>query len=211
MLEKIGKDRYKSISTPDPIVLKYIDLIKNRSDFPVFFEIGVGIGATTQEVARRLDNKGEIVIFSRAAEVKELVKDLEDIGFHNIDGRWGSPSNVYSGYHFQLAKGFVSGSFKHFDLAYIDGGHVFHLDAPAAAVLKELCKPGGYMLFDDWEWTLGGSPSISPSIRPQTAIEYDEEQIQTCHVQLVCKTIMDTDKRFAFLGIEKDTAIYRRI
>jgi hypothetical protein len=94
-----------------------------------------------------------------------------------------------------------------FDLAYIDGGHVFHLDRPATCILKELCKPGGYMIFDDWNWTLGKSPTMNPKIRPQTVREYEERQINTSHVQLVCKALMDTDNRFAFIEIVGNTVV----
>jgi hypothetical protein len=142
--------------------------------------------------------------------VSELALDLKKLGFTNIDSSWGSPSKTYSGYHFQLAQGFVSGLLKPFHLAYIDGGHVFHLDAPAACVLKELCKPGGYMLFDDWNWSIAKSSSLNPSVKPKILELYDDEQIKVSHVQLVCKIVMDTDSRFKFLGIDKDTAVYRR-
>ena len=211
MLEKIGRERYKFVSTPDPIVLKYISerfLVKN--DF-VFYEIGVGIGATTLAVAKFLNNRGRIVLFSYEREVQELTADLNALGFTNIDSRWGSPSKTYSDYHFQLALGFSSGKLQPFDLAYIDGGHVFHLDAPAACVLKELCSPGGgLMLFDDWNWSIAKSPTLKPSVRPETSSHYDEEQINACHLQLVCKVVMDTDPRFEFLGVKQDTAIYRK-
>jgi SAM-dependent methyltransferase len=210
MLEKIGKPEYKFLSTPDPVVLNILDKVLETQDAAVFYEIGVGIGATTIEAAKRLNNQGLIVLFSREGDVRELAEDLAERGYGNVDSRWGSPSKVYSGYHFELARGFSEGLLEKFDIAYIDGGHVFHLDAPAACILKELCKPGGHIIFDDWHWSLESSPSMNPTNRPQTAVEYDIRQIQTRHVPLVCKVIMDVDDRFQFLGIEKGSAIYKR-
>ena len=139
----------------------------------------------------------------------ELASDLEGMGYTNIDSSWGSPGNTYSGYHFELARGYSGGELPKFDLAYIDGGHVFHLDAPAACVLKELCLPGGYMIFDDWDWTLKKSYTQNPTVRPETSIEFDDRQIMTSHVKLVCNTIMDSDSRFEFLGLESNSAVYR--
>lgn len=212
MIEKIGTPGFEMLSMPDQNVVRLVgELIeRNPSGAIVYYEIGVGIGTTTLAVAKAMDNRGRILLFSLEREVRELSRDLAGLGFFNIDSRWGSPSKLYSGYHFQLATGFVNNDLDRFDLAYIDGGHVFHLDAPAACVLKELCNPGGYMLFDDWRWTIARSPSMRPSARPETLKQYDDEQIATPQVQLVCRVVMDTDQRFEFLGVDGDTAIYRR-
>jgi hypothetical protein len=45
-----------------------------KNSTPVFYKIGVGIGATTLPVAQKLNNKGEILIFSRMNDVQELSK-----------------------------------------------------------------------------------------------------------------------------------------
>lgn len=210
MLEKIGSPEFATISAPNATVVSIArDLVLAGAE-PVFYEIGVGIGATTLPVAEILDNRGRLVLFSRAWEIAELAADLAARGFTNVDDRWGSPHKVYSGYHFELARGFVAGALPAFDLAYLDGGHVFHLDAPATAVLKELCKPGGHIVFDDWYWSLARSPTMGPAIREATKREYDALQIDACHVQLVCKALMDVDPRFEFLGLDGATAVYRR-
>ena len=210
MLEKIGTPGFEVISTPDRTVLKLLQECLDRSENMVYYEIGIGIGATTLEVARLLNHRGSMYLFSREHDVRELTMDLAKLGYANVNGTWGSPKNTFSGYHFELAYGFSRGELPEFDLAYIDGGHVYHLDAPAACVLKELCKPGGYMVFDDWTWSLAKSANLNPQKRPATAVEYDARQITECQVQLVCKTIMDTDARFRFIGLESDSAIYQR-
>ena len=210
MLEKLNDPAFRTVSRPDGSVMNYLGEILTYEASPVFYEIGVGVGATTLSVAKLLNNRGEIVLFSREQDVRELAADLSVEGFINIVSSWGSPNKLYSGYHFELARGFVENLLPPFDLAYIDGGHVFHLDAPAACILKELCKPGGFMIFDDWTWSLSISPTLQPSKRPRTKDEYDDRQIEACHVQLVCKALMDTDPRFEFVALEKDSAVYRR-
>jgi hypothetical protein len=153
-----------------------------------------------------------MLLFSREKDALELASDLRARGYSNIDSSWGSPSQTYSGYYLELARGLMENRLPSFDLAYIDGGHVFHLDgAPASCVLKELCKPGGYMIFDDYCWSLAKSPTVNPNKQPATARDYDEHQIQARHVQMVCQIIMDPDRRFEFLGLEGNTAIYRRL
>lgn len=211
MLEKIGKSGHEMISKPDATVERLIAEHLARTPDPVYYEVGVGIGATAVTVARAMRNRGKIFLFSREHDVRELTADLEALGFTNVNGQWGSPRNTFSGYHFELAYGFLQGALPAFDLAYLDGGHVFHLDAPAACVLKELCAPGGHLVFDDWSWSLERSTGLNPRKRPATAVEFDARQIAERHVPMVCKIVMDPDPRFRFLGIEKDSAIYQRI
>jgi SAM-dependent methyltransferase len=207
MLEKIGAADSRSISTSDSTVLAYLELLLKRIPDPVFYEIGVGVGATTLPVARKLDNRGLMVLFSYAQHVRELAADLAALGFNNVNAELGSPQNTYSGYHFELARAFTTRAIPTFDRAYIDGGHVFHLDAPAACILKELCKPGGFMLFDDWSWNIATSPTLDPRKRPQTLKDYDPVQIDTCQVQLVCQCVMDVDDRYRFIEMKDDTAV----
>jgi hypothetical protein len=173
MLKDLGKPGFETLSHPDKTVLKYLERVLIGEKSPTIYEIGVGIGATTLPMAQMLDGAGEIYMFSRQKDVASLLEELKQKGFHNINGDWGSPYNIYSGYHFELARGFVAGKLPPFHMAYIDGGHVFHLDGSATSILKELCLPGGYMVFDDWNWTLAGSPTLSPDVREQTRREYD--------------------------------------
>ena len=210
MLEKIGTPGFATLSRADDTVLRLIDQVLLTNDAPVFYEVGIGIGATTLPVAERLANRGRIILFSRENDVVELASDMQARGFTNVDSRWGSPGNTYSGYHFELARGFVSGSLPQFDVGYLDGGHVLHLDAAAACVLKELCKPGGCIAFDDFGWSLARSPTLNPGVRPQTARDYDPRQIEACHVELTCRVVMDTDPRFALESREGGTAVYRK-
>jgi SAM-dependent methyltransferase len=211
MLEKIGTPGFETISEPNTTVMRLLEGIRSTNPDPIYYEIGVGIGATARRAAEILGNRGRMVLFSRDDDVAALAADLAACGFSNADAGWGSPRNVYSGYHFELAMGFAERMLPAFDLAYVDGGHVFHLDAPAAGVLKELCRPGGYIVFDDWYWSLAKSPTMNPEKRPATALEYDARQIDTCQVQLVCKVVMNVDPRFASLGLDGATAIYRRV
>ncbi|MBN2717474.1 MAG: class I SAM-dependent methyltransferase [Deltaproteobacteria bacterium] len=211
MLEKLGKPGYETISHPDAKTLECLDIVMKKNPTPVFYEVGVGIGATTLPVAQKLNNKGEILIFSRMNDVQELAKDLKDRGFTNIK-EWGSPYNTFSGYHFDLAMGMHEGKLPKFDVAYLDGGHIFHLDAPAACVLKELCKPGGFIVFDDYSWSYARSPGLNPKKRSATSVEFEPRQIETCHIQLVCSIVMDTDTRFKCIGIyDQATAVYQKI
>jgi predicted O-methyltransferase YrrM len=90
MLEKIGQKLYRFVSTPDPLVLECIsDMLLTKKDL-IFYEIGVGIGATTLAVAELLNNKGKIILFSYQDEITKLTHDLNELGFVNIDGNYAA-------------------------------------------------------------------------------------------------------------------------
>ncbi len=211
MLEKIGQPGFETLSKPDDVALKILDLALAENDELTVFEVGVGVGATTKPIAEKMNNKGALVLFSRSNDVESLAADLLALGYTNIDARWGSQNKTYSGYHFDLALAVQSGALTKVDFAYVDGGHVFHLDAPTTCILKEICSVGGYLVFDDWYWSLGASPTLSPDINAATARDYDSAQIEASHVRMVCEIFLDRDKRYKRLMLEKGTAVYQRI
>lgn len=210
MLEKIGTAGFETLSQSDPAVVDRLKVLLETVPDPIVFEVGVGIGATSIEIARLLAGHGTLHIFSRLSDVRELADDLRAEGYGNV-AQWGSANRIYSGYHFELADGFVTGRLPKFDLAYLDGGHVMHLDGTAICILKELANEGAYLILDDVGWSLEQSPTMSPMVRPQTAVEYDAAQITACHVDMARRCFLETDPRFVLEQITRNTAVYRRV
>lgn len=209
MIEKIGMPGFESLCKPDAVTLQMLDTVLDTVEAPIVYEVGVGIGATTVEIAKRLNGRGTLVLFSRQADIDELTADLANLGHTNVLGI-GSANRTYSGYHFEMAMGFVEGKLPCFDLSFLDGGHALHLDGPTTCLLKELAKEGAYMVFDDVDWSLRISPTMNPSVREQTRVDYDARQINTCQVDLVLRCFMDTDTRFEDLGRRAGSALYRK-
>lgn len=171
------------VHTPDPIVA----------------EVGVGIGATTLAMCQLLDNRGELYLFDFDDSVTTLREDVRNLGFTNVRAL-GNSRRTYDSYAWTLARlleqRLAAGDAAIFDFVYLDGGHAFHLDAPAAVLLKDLLKPGATLLFDDVTWTFGKSPTQNPHAKPETAGQFTQEQIETPHVRLVCELLFDRDPRF---------------
>jgi hypothetical protein len=194
LIEKLLDTNYQTLIYPNKYITQYISLLDNKNI--VYYEIGVGIGATVYAVAKLLNNIGSIYIFSRKKDCEELKNDLIKLGYNNIYNDYQSENNIYSGYHFDIACGIIEQKLPKFDLAYLDGGHVFHLDAPTTCMLKELCKVDGTIVFDDYNWSLLHSDTMNPTKRKKTLQEYDEKQIKSHHIKMICTIFMDTDKRF---------------
>lgn len=207
MIEKINSEHI--LGKPNKYITKYIYSLDNKNI--IYYEIGIGIGSTVLEVSKLLNNEGKIYLFSKRHDCEELKNDLSKLGYKNINTNYCSDTKIYSGYHFDMAFGVYKKRLPSFDIAYLDGGHVFHLDAPTTCLLKELCKINGLIFFDDYNWTLSYSPTLNPKIRPQTINEYDKKQINTKHIEMICKIFMDTDERYEKILADTRCVAYKRV
>lgn len=205
MLELLNKPNYESISIVSSDVLYILqNLLKKHSNISVA-EIGVGIGATSIEIAKWLSNTGYFHIYDYENRVVELKKDLGELGYSNVVVH-GNTRKKYDGYYWKLAKQAIEVVNNKdeglFDFVYLDGAHSFYQDAPAAYALKHLIKPGGYLLFDDYQWSFNTSPSMSPSVLPEVKEWYTDEQLKAPHIELVCSLYFDTDDKWELIEFE---------
>lgn len=218
MLEKIGKKEYAGISTPS---WTFLTLLKSRlifHDSLNIAEIGVGIGATAKEIVSLLRQNDRYYIFDYTHNVDELCHDLMQLPNSpkcNIL-KFGNSRKTFDSYAWTLAKFFIENisTSPIFDLVYLDGAHTFIHDAPSCCILKELIKPGGYLVLDDMEWSFSISPTANPKNHPIILEQYTDEQIATSHVALVAKVFLDTDKRFKRIRLLNDTTyrgIYKKL
>lgn len=79
-----------------------------------------------------------------------------------------------------------------FDVAYLDGNHTLAFDGLACWLLKQLVKKGGYLIFDDVDWSYKKYRATHP-----TAFErYTEEQVADCQIKRVINLFMRDDGNF---------------
>jgi predicted O-methyltransferase YrrM len=176
-------------------------------------EIGIGIGATSVELCRLLAGQGEIAFFDYADKLEELAADLRAEGFGNFR-LFGNSRRTFDSYCWSLAQQAQSmraaGRDGVFDFIYLDGAHLFHHDAPAALLCKQLVRPGGVVLLDDYDWSIAVSPTMRPSVRPSVREHFTEEQIETPHVRVICDLFFDPDPAFRKLEIGYGAREHRR-
>lgn len=203
MLEKLSSPGFEAQSKAATEVIDLAQIIKAGNEAPIFAEVGVGIGATTVELLHVLDGSGDLHLFDFVDKVTELASDVK------LDGTYkgvtlhthGNSRRTYNSYAWTLAQ-FISSLHrkgqptKIFDLVYIHGLHLFHHDAAACAILKDMIRPGGYIVLDDMQWTIDGSPSMNPKKRADTRKEFSDEQIRLSHMSLIAEAVLATDARF---------------
>jgi len=83
-----------------------------------------------------------------------------------------------------------------FDYVYLDGAHTWAIDALTFFLIDLLLKPGGYIDFDDYHWTIDGSPTVNPRVYPRIREMYTEEQMQASQVALIVDLLVRRPGRY---------------
>jgi hypothetical protein len=87
---------------------------------------------------------------------RELVKRA---GFERIVELHVDPIS----YTWHLKRNLARYSEEPFDFVFIDGAHNWDTDGFAFFLVDRVLKPGGWVLFDDLNWTYASSPALSDS------------------------------------------------
>jgi len=150
----------------------------------VYAEVGVYKGHTARRIAEHLAGDGEIHLFDFEDRVGPVARQLRAAGHDNVVVHANS-RRIMDSYNWSLMRLLAAHEEPIFDYAYLDGAHTWALDALAFCLVDRLLKPGGYVDFDDYGWTLRDSPSMRPSAFPEVRRLYTDEQIGTSQVALV--------------------------
>lgn len=195
MSKKTAEPEFKTKYCKD-----FIHLIreKKKTGKIVIAEIGVGDGVTTLEAAQYLNEDDEYYLFDYTYELDVVVAKINELNYQFIAKKYGNSDKTFDSYVWNLAQ-LVLNMRKNnlkgiFDVVYLDGAHTLLHDGLASQLLKELVKKDGYIIFDDVYWTMGNSRTISRSKGLRDS--YTEEQIATCHIDLILELFFRYDPNF---------------
>jgi predicted O-methyltransferase YrrM len=149
-----------------------------------YAEIGVYKGDTTLRIAELMGGRGQIHLFDFDDRVEGVAGRLAGAGHENVVSHPNS-RRLLDSYNWSLMQMLAASSEPVFDYVFLDGAHTWALDALAFCLIDRLLVDGGYIDFDDYSWTLGGSPSMRPEVFPDVRRLYSDEQIDTKQVALV--------------------------
>jgi predicted O-methyltransferase YrrM len=161
----------------------------------IIAEVGCYEGHTSRAIARWLNGAGELHLFDFADRVAPVVAALHQAGYRNVVGH-GNSRKLLDSYNWSLMRVVQQHPAPLYDYVFLDGAHVWALDALAFFLLDRLLKPGGYLDFDDYSWSLAGSPALNPGAFPMTAELYTAEQIAERQVALVVDLLVKRDPRY---------------
>ena len=146
-------------------------------------------------IGKFLNGEGELHLFDYEDRVTDVATTLKAAGFHNIR-MFGSSYKLLDSYSWSLAKVLEQNAEPIYDYVFLDGAHTWAVDALTTFLVDRLLKAGGYLDFDDYDWTLSESPSLNPQVFPLTGKLYTGEQIAAKQVKMIVDLIMRRDSRY---------------
>lgn len=214
MIEKIGTEEARYLSNPCGEIIEYLENMLNDNPAPLTVaELGVGYGATSVEIVKRLRKDDSFYFYSFQEDVDELFHDLQMQEYCKCNLMpFGNSHALYDSFCWNLGNQVIDQKNKEglFDLVYLDGAHSFLFDGLACALLKQLVREGGYLVFDDLNWSYSKSPTCNPNVRPKTAEQFTKEQIDTAQVQMVVDAFMNNDDNWVCERSTKRRAVYKK-
>jgi len=214
MIEKIGTEEARYISKPCEEMIEYLEkmLRKNPSQLTIA-EVGVGYGATSVEIVKRLREGDSFYFYSFQDEVDELFDDLKKQEYCKCNlVPLGNSHAIYDSFCWNLGKQVIDPNNKGgiFDLVYLDGAHSFLFSGLACALLKTLIREGGYLIFDDLHWSYGTSPDRNSKVYPEILEQYTQEQVDTFQIQMVVDAFMKNDDQWVCKQTTHRRAVYQK-
>ncbi|WP_129662647.1 class I SAM-dependent methyltransferase [Phytoactinopolyspora endophytica] len=167
--------------------LVYDFLVENK--LGRILELGFAHGKSTCYFAAAADEIGgdsHVLTFDRDSARRRSPNIHELLERTGLSDR-ATPVYAETSYTWELMKLLDQDPQPTFDFAYIDGGHTWDVSGFAFFLVDLLLEPGGWVLFDDLDWTLGGSKHM----RKQPWVkELPEEQRSTPQVRKVFELLV---------------------
>ncbi len=177
-------------------------------------EVGVYRGHTSVEIARVLPVGGSLDLFDFDDVVEDVAKQCRTVVNTNDRDRgraepsiniraYGNSRKVKDSYNWSLMK-LLEIQAPIWDYVFIDGAHTWEADALAFLLVDRLLKPGGFVDFDDYHWTIANSTAMQNF--EHTDEWYTETQKRTKQVALVVERLC---KRMDYVPVLHEK-IYRK-
>jgi hypothetical protein len=165
------------------------------TDARVIAEIGVDQGATSEAILAGLNGRGMLHLFDFDDCLSNVAQRLRSKGLTNFVTH-GNSRRVLDSYNWSLMTLLQDSSVPLFDYVYLDGTHTWAVDALAFFLVDMLLKPGGYIDFDDYSWTIDSSPTVNQRVYPRMREMYTDEQMQTTQVASIVELLVRRPGRY---------------
>ena len=94
-----------------------------------------------------------------------------------------------------------------FDFCYLDGAHDWFVDGFAFFLVDRLLKPGGWIIFDDVDWTFGSSPTLQ---RSERVLNMPDDERDTPQVRKVVELLVAMHPSYGSVQIQDDWALVQK-
>jgi predicted O-methyltransferase YrrM len=154
-------------------------------------ELGFAHGKSTCYLAAAVDEiggDGHVVTMDRAGS-RDRNPNIHQLLDKTGLTRLVTPVFADTSYTWELMKLLEREPQPRFDFAYIDGGHTWDVTGYGFLLVDRLLAPGGWVVFDDLDWTIAGSPGLRDAGWAQNL---PEEQRTTPQVRKVFELLVAT-------------------
>ena len=140
---------------------KYLERFIKSKNLSKLLELGFAHGVSTCYLASILDDCGGGHLTTiDLLSAKHRKPNLEELLYKLNLRDYVSIYYEYESYNWRLMKFIEEKDEPIFDFCYIDGAHDWNVDGFAFLLVDKLLKPGGWIVFDDMDWSFGSSPSM---------------------------------------------------
>jgi predicted O-methyltransferase YrrM len=160
---------------------------KNISDI---LELGFFHGKSSAYFAAILEDQGHghlTTIDMKVAEGKSpnIHQVLDSLNLsHRV-----TPVFADRSYTWEMAKMIQRDPAPQFDFCYLDGGHTWDMTGFGFVLVDMLLKPGGWIVFDDLNWTIEKHISGDPETREKSYRNYSADEKAAQGVRMVYELI----------------------
>lgn len=169
---------------------KYLERFIKSRNLSDFLELGFAHGVSSCYMATMLKDSGKghlttidlVKAKQRKPNIEELLEKLDLKEYVSV-------YYEYESYNWRLMHFIEENDKPIFDFCYIDGAHDWNIDGFAFLLVDKLLKPGGWIIFDDVDWTFGSSDSMQNIKR---VVDMPDDVKNTPHVAKVFDILVKT-------------------
>ncbi len=169
-----------------------------------YAEFGIYKGDTALKILQLFPNS-IIHLFDFEHTINEVQHKF--IGFLDRVNFYSNSSAYLDSYNWSLIPLLRKNDFPRWDYIFIDGAHVWSVDALTFFLSDSLLRVGGYFEFDDVDWTIRNS-SLNPKRVRLMKKFFTKEQIDSRQVELIIDLLVRPSQRFKEVVPER---LFRKI
>ncbi|GAB5377990.1 MAG: hypothetical protein AcusKO_44520 [Acuticoccus sp.] len=183
--ERFGHLKYMSYKKA-----QFLHKFCNEHDIDDVLELGFFHGKSSAFFAAIMEEKGSghVHTFDLKAALKKT-PPIEDV-LRELDlSHRVTPVYCHRSFTWEMGKLIEKEPLPQYDLCYIDGAHTWDGTGFSFFLVDILLKPGGWVLFDDLDWSIAASPHARQT-NFATYQAYDEEEREAMQVRKVWEVLV---------------------
>jgi predicted O-methyltransferase YrrM len=207
-IDEISK-KVDGIPNMTPTQAKVMTSFVIENQIQNILELGFRHGVSTCYMAGALDELGRgsvtTIDLLPARNAKPNIESLlADFGLQKFVTVYYEPTS----YTWRLMKMLEESSEPRFDFCYLDGAHSWFVDGFAFFLIDRLLFPGGWIVFDDLDWTYAVSPTLKETEKVKSM---PQEEKETAQVRKIYELLVKSHPSYGDFTIKDGWAYARKL